>query len=219
MKSIRSVLLALVAVFALGAVASSALASPEWYVKKSGTYSKVTEAVKVKAAFGIEAIVVPSFGGEMFKFGIKCHGTAMGELKAGSISDFSSIKTGGVDCEKVDSCESLLKEGAVRPIHLPWQLELYKEGSEIRSKIVSSGEGTPEFAFSCKSELYGETEVLTSLTTSTHMTNLASGFVEAAFDAKSAKVPWTGGGKIEFKGPFLTVEPAEKSGVEAIKVE
>jgi hypothetical protein len=210
-------LVALVAVCAFSAVAaSSALASPEWYVKKGGTYSKVKEAVKVKAAFGLEEIVVPEFGE---KFGIKCKGTATGELKSGGISDISQIITGGVDCEKVDACEQLLEEGGVRPVNSPWQLELYKEGTEIRSKIVSSGSGTPEFIFWCKTWFSGETEVKTSLSTSTHMTNLASGFVEAAFDAKSAKVPWADGGKIEWKGPFLTIEPVEKSGVEAVKVE
>ncbi len=75
------VVVALAAVFALTAVAaSSALATPEWYVKKGGTYSKVKEAVKVKAAFGLEEIVVPNFG---VKFGIKCSGKSpLGELKS-----------------------------------------------------------------------------------------------------------------------------------------
>jgi sulfite exporter TauE/SafE len=44
----RMVLGALLAVFALSAVAaSSASAAPEWYVKKGGVFKKVTEPVKV----------------------------------------------------------------------------------------------------------------------------------------------------------------------------
>jgi|HubBroStandDraft_4_1064222.scaffolds.fasta_scaffold17194_2 hypothetical protein len=218
MKSIRSVFLVLVAVFALGAVAaSSAFASPEWYVKKSGTYSKVKEAVKVKAAFGLEEIVTPTLYGPPYneKFGIKCKGTAAGELKSGGISDLTSIRAGS--CEKVDGCAALT--GNVETIDIPWQLELYKEGTEIRSKFVSGTNGMAGFRFSCKTNFLGPEEVETLLSTSTHMTNLVSGFAEAAFDAKSAKGSWADGGEIEWKGPLLTVEPVEKSGVEAIKVE
>jgi hypothetical protein len=204
---------ALVAACAVSAVAaSSALASPEWYVKKGGTYSKVTAAVSVKAAWGLEEIVTPELGE---KFGIKCKGSAKGELKSAGVSDITTIE--GLSCEKVDGCEKL--EETVEPYNTPWQLELYKEGSEIRSKIVSGGNGTPGFRFACKRALRGVTRVETALSTSTHMTNLASGLVEASFDEKSAKVNWSGGGKIEWKGSFLTVEPVEKSGVEAIKVE
>lgn len=213
MKSTKITFVTLVAVFAFSAVAaSSALASPEWYVKKGGTYSKVNEAVKVKAKFGLEEIVTPELGE---KFGVKCKGSAAGELKSAGISDVTTLE--GISCEKVDGCEKI--EKALEPYHMPWQLELYKEGTEIRSKIVSGGSGTPGLRFSCKRVLHGVSEVETSLSTSTHMTNLASGLVEAAFDEKSAKLPWSQGGTIEWKGPFLTVEPVEKSGVEAIKVE
>ncbi len=212
------VLVALVAVFALSAVAaSSAFASPEWYVKKGGTYSKVKEAVKIKGAWELEEIVTPTGYGPPYneKFGVKCNGNSEGELKSGGISDLISI---GIDrCEKIDGCEKLEEKEA--PLNIPWQLELYKEGTEIRSKFVSGINGMAGFRFSCKTLFLGPVAVETSLSTSTHMTNLASGFVEAAFDAKSAKGSWADGGEIEWKGPFLTVEPAGKSGVEAIKVE
>jgi hypothetical protein len=214
MKSMRIVFVALVAVFALGAVAaSSALASPEWYVKKSGTYSKVKEAVKVKAKFSLEEIVTPELGQP--KFGVSCHGSSEGELKSAGVSDLTTIT--GLSCEAVDHCEKL--EKSVEPFHIPWQLELYKEATEIRSKFVSGTNGQAGFVFSCKRPFIGVSRVETLIKTSTHMSNLVSGFVEASFDEKSAKQPWSGGGEIEWKGPFLTVEPVEKSGVEAIKVE
>jgi len=185
-------------------------------VKKSGVYSKVKEAVKVKAKFGLEEIVTPSGGPPLNeKFGIKCKGRAMPELKSGGISELTKIEE--LSCEKVDSCQTLTRK--VEPYNNPWRMELYTEGTEIRSKFVSGTNGMAGFRFSCNTVFLGEEEVSTLLSTSTHMTNLVSGFAEAAFDAKSAKVGWSHGGEIEWKGPLVTVEPVEKSGVEAIKVE
>jgi len=222
MRSIKITFVTLVAVFALGAVtASSAFASPEWYVKKGGTYSKVKEAVKVKVNWGLEEIVTPE-GGPPYneKFGIKCKAVGTGEIKPGGISDITGIEAPA--CEKVDGCTRLV--GGVIPSALPWQLELYKEGTEIRSKFVKGPNGMAGFTFTCETNFIGKAECETSLNTSTHMTNLVSGFVEAAFDAKSAKSscsihPSGRVGEVEFKGPLVTVEPVEKSGVEAIKVE
>jgi hypothetical protein len=214
----RRLIVALVAVFALGAVASSAaLASPEWYVKKGGTYSKVKEAVKFKGNFRLEEIVTPKGYGLPYNepFGLKCTSTSEGELKSGGITDITIIR--GPTCQALDTCERVVEN--VYFYNIPWQLELYTEGTEIRDKFVSGPNGLAGFGFVCKTRWLGEKKVETYLSTSTHMTNLSSGLVEAAFDAKSATTKWSGGGTIEWKGQFLTVEPVAGTGVEAIKVE
>ncbi len=216
MKSIKIAFVALVAVFAFSAVAaSSALASPEWYVKKSGLFEKVKESVPVTGTLSFE--VVDTFLEE--DGGLSCSGQAPDDsLKSGGILEITKFE--GYTCKTVKGCERL--EKSPEPTNMPWQLELYTEGSEIRGKLKASNGNTPAFAFTCRWEKKqnAETDVC-GMNTSTKMKNLLSGFVEATFDEKTAKTNCTlgGKGKGELKGVFSTVKPKEKSGVEAIKVE
>ena len=217
-SKLRTICAALLAVFALGAVASaSASAAPEWYVKKAGVFKKVAEPVSVGGTVSWELIDTGTGKFGLEPGGVSCKAVSQGELKSGGISDIVTINS--EECHQVKACEKI--EGSAPPENLPWQLELYKEGSEIRSRIVSSGKGTPEFVFTCKIRGITKTDVC-GMNTSTQMSNnVLSGFVEATFDAKSAKTncTWGGTGKGELKGAFAAIKPIEKSGVEAIKVE
>jgi hypothetical protein len=214
MRPTRVVLVALVAAFAFSAVAaSSALASPEWYVKKAGKYEKVSEAVNVGGTVSFDAVIVYSTFKE-FPGEAKCHGSVKGELKSGGISDITSLTI-----EKCEVGKWIVGIGRGEARNFPWQAELYKEGSEIRSRLVNGGHGTPEYTATVKwtGPPAGEEKVSFTFPSS-HMGNLLSGFVESSFDAKSEQT-YSKLDTIEWKGSFVTVKPLEKSGVEAIKVE
>jgi|SRR5580700_1874191 hypothetical protein len=224
MKSIRIVFVTLVAVFAFSAVAaSSALASPEWYVKKAGVFAKVKESVKVLSTDTLELIdtkygTPPPFS----NWGISCEGTDLGVIKAGGTGEITSFSINKCEPAKIaeNACEEV--EGWKAP-HLAWKTELYAEGGTIRDRIVSGGSGTPEWVVQCKTA-FPFSDNSCGINTSTLMTNnVSGGLVESAFDKTSNKTSCTKGGEKagEWKG-VLKIEPTEsekKAGVEAIKVE
>jgi hypothetical protein len=217
---LRTVPVALVAVLALGAVAaSSALASPEFYVKKAGVFKKVTESVNVTLENQFELIDTKNEG-----FGESCTGEASGAVKAAGLGNLETFRV-FERCKGLGNpllCETAETGTA---LNMPWGLELYKEGTEVRNRIVEgvSKNGTPAWHFSCKGR-FGEGNDTCNVNTSAHITNNATkGWVEVVFDAKSKKTKCSGGGAEsgEWKG-VLKMKPTEKekkAGVEAIKVE
>ncbi len=208
------VVVALVAVFALSAVAaSSALATPEWYVKKAGKFEKVKEAVKVQGTYSWDLVATdPQVLLE--PGGIALSAEFEGELKSGGIALLKTMNE--AKGKAISPCQKLV--GSAGPSHLPWNLELYKEGTEVRSKILNGGSGAPEYKFECEWFEWGDRIELSNLNTSIKMTNLTSN-VEGAFDTKSAETECRFAGPCKWTGVFVTVKPIEKSGVEAIKVE
>ncbi len=216
-SKLRTICAALLVVFALGAVAASAAsAAPEWYVKKAGTFAKVTEATKTEGTLSFE--VIDTKMPLSSPMGVSCSATVGGEGEEIQPAGVSVIKHYlNLNCKPVKSCEKLL---SVNPLTVPWKLELYKEGTEVRSRIVNGGSEAPGVTFAC--DWFGvRTEDTCQANTSTHMSNVLAGFVEASFDAKSAKTACTQGGtgSGEWKGAFATFKPVAKSGVEAVKVE
>jgi hypothetical protein len=227
MKSmLRMVCTALVAALALAAVASaSALASPEWHVRKKGTWSKVTtsvavapEAVKVGLALGKE------------KEGFRCTSThSEGSIEAagaGQLTRFPAVEEPGSHCEDVKGAglNGCSKVDSITEGSLPWHTELYAEGSEIRAHLVGhAGGGVPSLRVECEG-LLGRFTFECSGVTSLHMANNGTaGVVEGTFDSKSAKVKCVGGGGEpgEWLGT-IKVKPTAKevtNGIEAIKVE
>jgi hypothetical protein len=232
MRSIlRTGLTALAAVLALAAVAvSPALAAREWYVKKGGTYSKVTTAVNVRFEASKVAMIRNEGGAYS---GLSCtssnfgHGTVesggLGKIEQFETANPQLLCRGGKIKEntEVNFCEEKGIE-STSTIHLPWKTELTQEGTATRASIASSGAGTPGFFAKCTGG-FGKIQFECGVNTSAHMANnVTAGLVEAEFDTKSAK---TGCGKAneagEWKG-ILKVKPTEAektAGVEAIKVE
>src|SRR5580700_1492501 len=142
-STLKMVLLALLAVLAVSATSVSvAFASPEWYVKKGGVYSKLATSVKVKFENKIEFL-------DAGEIGFKCEaGTAEGEIKtggAGVISEFS--------VNERDKCEGIKRVGPSHLLevftekYLPWTTELYKEGTEIRQRDAGSSGEKPGIEF------------------------------------------------------------------------
>jgi|SRR5580700_3584516 hypothetical protein len=223
----RMVLLGLLAAFAVGAVAaSSALASPEWYVKKAGVFKKVTGPVKVN----IEKNYELNTGYEEIRgkdLVVSCKGAEgiEGDLEPGGAGVISRFQGLAGQCKGAGSepyCEEFTRDEG---IDLPWKTELYKEGSEVRNRILKGNE--PAWHFTCKTWPLGE-EILTrcNVNTTTHMANnTTTGAVEAEFEKKSNKTICTVGTTSKEAGEWkgvLTVKPTEsekKAGVEAIKVE
>ncbi len=213
----RMVLVALVAAFALSAVAaSSAFASPEWYAKKGGVWAKVTTSLKVKATITFEATDTGYKGLFGKSRTVRCEGAPEGEIKSGGIGDIYAMNAKG--CEAVSVCENVEHWSFE---NIPWGTELYSSGSEVRDRIVDGSSGKrPAWNMECKIALLGSEVDECGLNTSTHITNNASGYVEAAFDSKSNKTVCSQFSKEEtgeWKGVFK-IKPTE-SGVEAIKVE
>jgi hypothetical protein len=233
MKStLRTVLLTLLAALALSAVATSAaLASPEWFVKKSGIFTKASTAVKVHLEASKFTFIDNT--GELYN-GWSCSGYfGEGTIESGGLGKIGKFEPelpekhckGGELKKGVNECEELKK---LIPFDLPWSTALYTEGSEIRATLGSSGAGAPGFEYTCRRPT-GTFVVICQLstTTSTHMINNASaGLVEAEFNTKSKKALCESSGHKqkeigEFSG-IIEIEPTEaekKAGVEAIKVE
>jgi hypothetical protein len=221
----RMTCVALVAVFALTAVAaSSALAAPEWYVKKAGTFAKVTKAVAVQFENKWEITDTKySLPGEVFAIACKGYG-GEGEIEAASKGKIYLFEGQIRECEGAGTNSACKEYTGDSAANLGWNTELYKEGTENRQKIFGNSGKEPAVLFSCRNPIFGTISDTCELKTSTHMkNNTTTGFVEAEFEAKSAKTKCSQGGAEagEWKGT-LTIKPTEtekKAGVEAIKVE
>jgi hypothetical protein len=217
MKSMRITFVALVAVFAISAVAaSSALAAPEWYVKKAGVYAKVTTAIKVASTSKLELIDTKA---TPFPLGVSCDDAIEGAIKAGGAGEievFAAEECKGVEVDKVRECE---KVESVEARDLPWNTELYKEGSEVRMRILT-GSNTPAWRVTCKTPLGGHTVDTCGVNTSTLISNnVLEGLVEAGFESKSAKTECSVGGKESGEWKGVMKLKAKGTGVEAIKAE
>jgi len=216
----KTVLLALVAVFALGAVAaSSALATPEWYYENHGAWHKVTVSMTVPYENTFEVIDTRD---NPVALVVSCKGTGEGVIKSGGKGEITHFDVGapgnckGVAVKGITDCETFEKAESA---YLPWETEFYKEGSEIRNKIL----GMADWSFGCKgfSGSYSDTCGVSPSTSIVN--NTSSGLVEAKFDAKSGKTSCSEGGKEagEWKGTLKIKlsESSKKEGLEALKVE
>ncbi len=212
MKSIRITLVALIAVFALSAVAaSSALASPEWYTKKS-TESKEWEKLKEPIA------VTGTSGWELHFEGLKgpwtfaCSQTMTGTVTSGGVGTINEITN-----IKCSSKACTLRE--LKFLNFPMHTELYKEGTAIRQRILAgkSEEDTPGLEFRCE----GEETALIRCTwdSSTSMSNTVFGKVEgvdAKYDTHSSKLKCGGFGEVPVTGDSWDIE---RSNLLPLKVE
>lgn len=146
----RSVLLALVAVLALGAVvATAAYAEPEWLLNEK----PVTETTPVTFSNGDFEWKTTTLLGELE---IKCSSSGKGTVApagAGSITEFklskcTKIKRAGCVKETTEKEESTEWS---KVLNLPWKTQLEKTRSaEIRNSIGGSINGTIAWEAECK---------------------------------------------------------------------
>ncbi len=211
-----TVVVAMVAVLALGGVsATSALASPEWYVKKGGVFEKLTKSHNMVGEQSFELSVPKALFGTV-TVAVACKGTLRGDIAAHGVGEITTTATTIEDCRTVSGCTMI---ESIEGRHFPWKTELYREGSEIRQKVVSGGSGTPEWSITCKNQAGTSFELSCGTNTSTDMSNNVFGGlegVEAKFDTKSNKTnctlgskesgEWKGVMKIEGEGESIKVE-------------
>jgi hypothetical protein len=229
MRSIlKTTFVALLAVLALGAVAaSSALASPAWYVKKGGTWTKASTAVKVE--FEASKLAMIDNEGGVYK-GLSCTGHFGAGVVGSSGLTIEKFEPGRAkeQCKggkikentETNACE---KEGieTTKIGYAPWTTALSTEGTTIRASISGSF-GIPEMTVVCK--VAGvKRQFSCDINTSAHMIDNATSLtVEAEFEAKSKRTECINGKEAgEWKG-ILKIAPstAEKTaGVEGVKVE
>jgi hypothetical protein len=238
MRSIlRTVPVALVAALALAAVtASSAFASPEWYVKKGGVWTKATSAVKVELVNTNQKVWVSETSRGSY-IGVECAGEggigtegSIGSAGKAEITHFELRPNKGSHCgprlqeSGFSECETF-KEA--RTGNLPWSMELYSEGSETRTKIgAHSGGGSPFVIGGCTTALAPfdlECQVAESAEV---ISEPADGAFGLWFNGKTKKTfcsgTLSGGTESGSWGGLLVFKPSKteaEKGVEGIKVE
>jgi hypothetical protein len=120
----------------------------------------------------------------------------IGPGAVGSIATFSTInceivKDGGGDCDSAPS---------VATLNLPWKMELYEEGGEVRNSIEKEAGGAePRFELMCHDEDGGLFDDTCGAETTTGIANEAPG-VMASFEVLSGKTKCegvAGAGQIE----------------------
>src|ERR1700751_5300087 len=144
MRSIWRIAFAIfVALLTTTAIATPALAAPEWYAKKAGVYEKITKPVSFTAESKNE--VTETKNGIAGKhLTISCKGTTSGVVGAGGAGKISEVKVETFGCTCAAYCEKLERYELA---HFLWGTELYKEGTEIRDRIQSGGNGNPLWRF------------------------------------------------------------------------
>jgi hypothetical protein len=102
------------------------------------TYSKITSTHEVTDA---GELTIEDKGTKTL--GARCNFFMEGTIKTAGKGTITSFSEG---CTPIASCTKLEKTEA---IGLPWETELYESGGVIRERILSSGKGTPAWAFTC----------------------------------------------------------------------
>jgi hypothetical protein len=106
------------------------------------TFSKVTKAQAVNgASFYPSYLTIEDKGTKTL--GAACEIRTEGTITTGGKGTITSFSGG---CNPVGACTKVEKAEA---IGLPWETELYESGGVIRQRILSSGHGTPAWAFTC----------------------------------------------------------------------
>jgi hypothetical protein len=215
-------------------VASSALAAPEWYEKKGGTWKKVTTAVQVN--FYAEAVKLIESAPSGY-WGFKCLGTepqGEGTVESGAlgnITGFLSQSAGG--CKGIKEGEGTKKPelcttlGSRQTTAGPWTAPLTKEASgEIRAALSPhSGGEEPGLTFECKNGVFGTHIANCNAKTSAKITNQIPGEKFGpifTFDSKSKKTTCNGEAETgEWSGAVYVRQTAKETeaGVEELKVE
>jgi hypothetical protein len=195
MSRIRIIGLALVAVFAMTAVAAASASAHEWQI---GGKAIVTATVTKSKG----TLTLTDKKGGIFKEEVKltCKGTDEGTVGPGAADTVTAVTATECKTEK-GTCPS----PTAKATHLPWKTELVSgTGSEVRDTITSGGSGEPGYNVVCaglvEDECVGNTSTKAENTT---------GGVNEIFDANSANAKCSRGGANagEVRGTDLIESP------------
>jgi len=204
MLRIRIIGLAILAVFAIGAVMSSSASAQVWEECSQGTNHKEFEnagctKANANGPFGWNAITVAKLvdsTGELTledtstplgASAVKCKGVDHGTIGPGDKDLISSIVA--TSCVGVKICEAPI---VAEPVNLPWGTLLETVGGKIRDKITSEISGAKiGWKVKCTAGIFGEqNDLCLSASTTTGMDNSINGSVAdvtALFDASSSR--------------------------------
>jgi hypothetical protein len=186
MSRIRILGLALVAAFAMSAVAATAAsAAPVWEEEVGGVFKPITVA---KASTSTGTLKLKDTGTLLGESEVECTGTDKGTVGAGSADTITEIKA--TECKGIKVCKAPVTAEALNVAPKlaggVWQTALETVGTETRDKVTTtSGTKVVGWTVTCETSFGKQTDVCESASTTTAMTNNANGTVTATFDAKS----------------------------------
>jgi hypothetical protein len=196
MRKIHLLGLALVAVFAFGAMtAASAFAEVgmEWLLHEEAvTAETAVGAIMTEGLLELTDLKVPIFGSAT----VDCEGLGEGTIGPNGKDLITSIvdKEGKnpLKCTGVKTCEGATE---VVPLDLPWETQIILNGTEPRDELLQAGKGEPGYeVVNCKTSL-GTQKDDCSGPTSQKLENMPTeSDVLSIFDANSAKGNCTIGG-------------------------
>jgi hypothetical protein len=149
MRFIRIAGLCLVALAAMAmATAATASAQPVWQV--NGTPVAGTEKVMGTGTLRLFDTKTAAGSSE-----VECSGTTTGTIGPTKFDRVETITVASCNPKKV--CENV---ETVKPLHLPWQTELYETESKVLNKISEiPSNGEPGWTVTCKTILGSKTDV------------------------------------------------------------
>jgi hypothetical protein len=214
MLRIKTLGLALVAVFMMGAVAaSSAMATHQWLINGS----PATSALKVHLLGLLLLADLKAIGGEVK---IHCHGSADGTIGPSNLDLILAITKELLGTNDKITC-SFDKKGACTSatatalaVNLPWLTLIKLVGTEVRDVIEKDpnggATGNPGWKVTCGTALGEVTDECTLAEGNTGLKTVAGVGVEAIFDVKSPKANCSqgGAGTGEVSGPVTTYNPS-----------
>lgn len=212
MQRIKIMGLALVAVFAFAAIASSsAFAAPEWLLGGKS----ITKPVAVKSK-SVGKLLLADLGAGT---SIVCEGTDEGTVGPGAMDLVSKITATNCSFEEAGSCESG-KPVTAKAVNTPWLTELFDNGTEVRDDITSEISGKlPGWVVECTvAGIFKIQDECTGLST-TGMDNVTGG-VDALFEALTPKANCSvgGSGKGDVSGVDLNENPEVEGKKETLTV-
>lgn len=212
MLRIRIIGLAIMAVFAMTAVAASSASAHEWLIG-----GKPITAAKTIMSHGTLLLEdSEATGGAV---AVNCPGFDTGTVGPGALDVITKVSstelgaTNDINCtfEKAGLCESSTTPTALA-INLPWMTEIYTASNgEIRDMITADGAGSPGWKVTCKAPILGTTsDECTVALGSTALANVTGG-VDATFEKESQKAKCSKGGKESgiVKGIDFLLSPSE----------
>ena len=203
MKHAKIFGLAMVVLFAIGAIGSAAaFAGPEWLLNGAAITSPVSIKSKSVGSLLLSDLKAPSGG-----TAVKCTGTDEGTVGPGALDLVTEVTATGCTFEKAGSCTTSDRVTA-KAVDLPWMTQLELVSGELRDMVTGTG-GEPGWAVECTvGGIFEITDTCTGLT-STAISNVSGG-VDAIFDAKTplAKCSVGGANSGMVSGTDLNENPA-----------